>query len=154
MSHVLEEDENYTYEILQEKHLEESTRLLAEVFTKHNPIELFIKTPYEQFYEFALGFSKAVVNEELSIVAIHKQTQEIHGIVQAGDAKKVKDLQKSDTMDLPKDPSQEPFEELDHRFMKQYGELKEHELIQIMMAGVRQDCSGKGESSTESSSFT
>ena len=156
MSLVIAEDEDYTYEILQEKHLEESTRLLAEVFTKQNPLELFMKTPYEQFYEAALGFSKAVLNEELSVVAIHKQTHEIHGIVQAGDAKKVKDHQKAEESeaakesDSPKDPSQEPFEELDHRFMKHYGELRENELIQIMMAGVRQDCSGKGESSMQS----
>jgi hypothetical protein len=33
--------------------------------------------------------------------------------------------------------------------MKQYGELKENDLVQIMMMGVRQDHSGKGESSNE-----
>jgi hypothetical protein len=43
----------------------------------------------------------------------------------------------------------EVFDELERRFMKQYGELKENDLVQIMMAGVRQDHSGKGESSKE-----
>ncbi|CAF1100456.1 unnamed protein product [Rotaria sordida] len=38
----------------------------------------------------------------------------------------------------------EVFNEVERRFMEQYGELKENDLVQIMMAGVRQDCSGKG----------
>jgi hypothetical protein len=147
MSHVIEEDETYTYEILQEKHLEESTRLLAHVFTKYNPLEIYLKTTYEQFYSQALAFSKAVLNEQLSIVAIHKQTKEIHGLVQAGDAKKLKE-QKFEELETSID--MEVFNELERRFMKQYGELKEHDLVQIMMAGVCEDFSGKGESSKKS----
>jgi len=146
MSHVIEEDESYTYEILQEKHLEESSRLLGDVFSKYNPMEVFLKTTYERLYAQALAFTKAVLNEKLSIVAIHKQTKEIHGVVQAGDANKLKE-QNFEELEPSKD--MEVFEELERRFMKQYGELKENDLVQIMMAGVRQDHSGKGESSKE-----
>jgi hypothetical protein len=140
MSHVIDEDETYTYEILQEKHLEESSRLLADTFTKYNPFEIFMKTTYEQFYIDAFALSKAVLNEQLSIVVIHKQTKKIHGIVQAGDAKKLEAL---DYEELG--PSKEVYEEVEQRFMKQYGELRENDLIQIMMAGIHPDCSGKGE---------
>ncbi|CAF1376918.1 unnamed protein product [Didymodactylos carnosus] len=149
MSHVIDEDETYMYEILQEKHLEESTKLLADVFTKYNPLEVYMKTTYEQFYPQALAFSKAVLNEQLSVVAVHKQTKEIHGLVQAGDAKKLNE-HNFEELDVCKDLSKEVFDEVEQRFMKQYGEPKENDLIQIMMAGVRQDCSGKGESSKKS----
>jgi hypothetical protein len=37
--------------------------------------------------------------------------------------------------------------------MKQYDELKEYDLVQIIMVGVRQDCSGKREPSKESGFF-
>jgi hypothetical protein len=143
MSHVIDEDETYTYEILQEKHLEESSRLLGEVFSKYNPMEVFLKTSYEKLYAQALAFSKAVINEQLSIVAIHKQTKQIHGLVQAGDANKLKKLN-FEELEPTKDT--EVFQEIERRFMEIYGETKENQLIQIMMVGVRQDWTGKGQS--------
>ena len=63
MSDVIAEDENYTYEILQEKHLEESSRMLGEVFSKYNPTEVFLKTGYEKLYAQAMTFSKTIMNE-------------------------------------------------------------------------------------------
>ena len=65
------------------------TKLLVETFTKHNPLKVYLKTTYEQFYAQAISFSKGVLNEQLSIIAVHRQSKEIHGIVQAGDAKKM-----------------------------------------------------------------
>jgi hypothetical protein len=119
MSHVIDEDETYTYEILQQKQLEESTRLLAIAFTKYNPREVYMKTTYEQFYSPVLEFSKAILNEKLSVVAIQKETKETHGLVEACDAKKLKEQQFADS-----EPSidTEVFIELERRFMKQYGE--------------------------------
>ena len=142
MSHIIDEDETYTYETLQEKHLEESTKLLAETFTKHNPLEVFLRTTYEQFYAQAISFSEAVLDEQLSIVAVHRQSEEVHGIVQAGDAKKMEGRE-FEAMKQAKDA--EVYEELERRIREYYGELKENELVQILMAGVRPDCSGKGE---------
>lgn len=142
MSYIVDQDEIYTYEIMQEKHLEESTRLLANTFTKHNPMEVYLKTTYEQFYAQALGFSTAVLDEQLSIVAVHKQSKEIHGIVQAGDAKKMEGRE-FEALQEAKDT--EVFEELERRWVKYYGEVKDNQLVQIMMAGVRPDYSGKGE---------
>jgi len=65
MTQIISEDETYTFEILQEKHLEESSKLLANVFTKYNPIDIFMKMTYEQFYPQALVLSKAVLDEKL-----------------------------------------------------------------------------------------
>ena len=65
------------------------TKLLVETFTKHNPLKVYLKTTCEQFYVQAISFSEAVLNEQLSIIAAHKQSKEIHGIVQAGDARKM-----------------------------------------------------------------
>lgn len=148
MSHVVDEDETYTYEILQEKHLEESTHLLADTFTKTNPLEVYLKTSYEQFHSQALAFSKAVLDEQLSIVAIHKQSKEIHGLVQAGDAKK---LEGRDSEGWEQSKDAEVFSELEKRFKEYYGEVKENDLIQIMALGIRPDCSGKGQFSRTSS---
>ncbi len=106
-----------------------------------------MKTTYEQFYSQPLRFSTTVLNEQLSIVAVHKQTKEIHGLVEAGDAKK---LEGQNCEELKPSKDAEVFSELEQRFKKPYGELKENDLIQIMMLGVRPDCSGKGESSKES----
>ena len=145
MSYIIDEDEFYMYEILQEKHLDESSRLLANAFTNYNPLEVYSKTTYEQFYPYALALSKAVLDDHLSIVAIHKQTKEIHGLAQAGDAKKLAE-QPFEEFEAFKDTI-EVLDELEQQFLKHYGELKENSLVDIMLVGVRHDCSGKGRSS-------
>lgn len=142
MSYVIDEDEIYVYEILQEKHLDESSRLLADSFTKYNPLEVYSKTTYEQFYPYALALSKLVLDDQLSVVAIDKQTKEIHGLAQAGDAKKLAE-RPFEEFEAFKD-TVEVLDELEQRFMKHYGELKENDLVDIMLVGVRHDCSGKG----------
>ena len=47
----------------------------------------------------------------------------------------------------------EVFEQIEQKFLEIYGEPKENELIQIMMAGVRQDSTGKGQSTLHRSFF-
>lgn len=142
MCHVIEEDEIYIYEVLQEKHLEESSRLLADTFTKFNPLEVYSKTTYEQFYPYALALSRAVLNDHLSIVVVHKTTKEIHAIAQAGDAKKLGE-QPFEEFQAFKNTTA-VLDELEQRFLNQYGELRENDLVDIMLVGVRQDCHGKG----------
>lgn len=144
MAHVIDEDETYTYEILHETHIEESAKLLTEAFTECNPLEVFLKVTAEELYAQALACSKAALGDQLSIVAVHKQTGEIHGLVQAGDATKLK-VESFGELEWSKDI--EVYEELERRFMEQYANLKENDLVEIMMLGVRQDCSRKGESS-------
>jgi len=79
----------------------------------------------------------------LSIVAIHKQTKQIHGLVQAGDMAKMKE---SNFEELEPTKDTEVFEEMGRRFREIYGQPKENQVIQIMMVGVHQECTGKGES--------
>ncbi|CAF1049267.1 unnamed protein product [Adineta steineri] len=142
MYYVIDEDKTYTYEILMEKHLEESAKLLAYTFSQQNPVEVYLKTTYEQFYLYALAVLKATLEDQLSIIAVHKETKEIYGLVQATDAKTLEG-QNFDDVDPSKD-TLEILQEVENRFMKQYGELKENDLVQILMVGVRQECSGKG----------
>ena len=61
MSHIIDEDDTYTFEILQEKHLEESAKLLANVFTKYNPLEIFMKTTYDESCRQSLTLLKGCV---------------------------------------------------------------------------------------------
>lgn len=147
MSHIVDEDDTYTFEILQERHLHESSKLLANVFTKYNRMEIFMKTTCEQFYQQALTLSKAVLDEKLSMVVINKQTNEIHGVAQAGDAKKLigqdyKDLKLAD--DTKMFNELEIYDDLERRFLEHYGELKENDVTLIMMVGIHGDCAGKG----------
>ena len=144
MTQIISEDETYTFEILQEKYLEESSKLLANVFTKYNPIDIFMKMTYEQFYPQALVLSKAVLDEKLSIVIIHKQTNEIHGIGQVGNAKK---LIENDFKELEHTDDLEIYEELERRFIEYHSGLKENDVALIMLVGVREDCCGKGKCS-------
>ncbi|UJR19364.1 hypothetical protein I4U23_022493 [Adineta vaga] len=142
MSYIIDEDETYTYEVLVEKDLEKSAKLLACTFTECNPIEVYLKTTYNQFYPYALAVTKAILKDELSIIAVHKQTKAIHGIVQAVDAKTMEEQNFEDV-----DPSLDTLEvlqKIEEPFLKQYGQLKENDLVQILMVGIRQDYSGKG----------
>jgi hypothetical protein len=153
MSQVIDQDETYTYEILQEKDCIECATFLADTFTKHNPLELYLKTTYQQFYTDALSLCKGILDMNLSVIARDKRTNEIHGIVQGVDAKTF-DTGEASTSDADGgekrfDPSMELLLELERRYMekyeKKYGELKENSVVHILMAGVRSDCIGRGE---------
>ena len=153
MSQVIDQDETHTYEILQEKDCIECASLLAHTFTKHNPYEWYMKTTYEQFYPDTLLLLKTIFNTNLAVIARHKETNEIHGIVQGVDVKTF-DAGKFFTTTADDDKkSADPIIELMHqseqRYMedyeKKYGELKENSVIHIFMAGVRPDCLGQGE---------
>lgn len=144
MTHIINEDETYTFEILQEKYLEESSKLLAHVFIKHNPMDIFMKITYEKFYPEALAIAIAVLDEKLSIVIIHKQTNEIHGVVLVGDLKKAME---HDFTELEPTDDSEIYNELKRRFIEHYGQLKENDVALIMMVGIHEDCGGKGKSS-------
>lgn len=155
MSHIIDEDETYTFEILQEKHLEEATKCLANVFTKYNPLEIFMKTTYEEFYHQALILSKTVLDEKLSMVIIHKQTNEIHGVGQVGDASKLigqgfKKFEPADDSEM--DDESDTYHEmeicdaLERRFLEHYGTLKENDVALILMVGIHENCCGKGKS--------
>ena len=153
MSEMIDEDEIYRYEILQEKDCIECATFLAHSFTKHNPYELYMKTTYEQFYTDALSLCKAILNTNLSVIARHKGTNEIHGIVQGVDAKTFNGGEDptsvADGGEKRIDPLLELMHELERRYLeeyeKKYGKLKENSVVHILMAGVRSDCSGRGE---------
>jgi hypothetical protein len=153
MSQTIDQDEIYIYEILQENDCIECATLLAHSFTKHNPYELYMKTTYEQFYPDALSLCKHILSTKLSVIARHKQTNEIHGIVQGVDAKTFDGgaVETNTTNDCEKhvDPILELMHESEQRYLDyykmKYGELKENSVVHILMAGVRSDISGKGE---------
>lgn len=153
MSQIIDQDDTYTYEILQEKDCVECADFLAHSFTKNNPYELYMKTSYEEFYAGALSLCRAILCTNLSVIARSKQTHELHGIVQGVDAK---------TFDGGDDPANgtddgkkhvDPLLELMHaseqsylkEYEKEYGELKENSVVHILMAGVRSDSIGKGQ---------
>ncbi|CAF1141247.1 unnamed protein product [Adineta steineri] len=152
MSEIIDEDENYIYEILQEKDCIECATFLAHTFTKDNPYELFMKTTYEQFYSDALSLCKSILNTNLSVIARHKQTNEIHGIVQCVDAKTFNPEEHatsdSDGAEQRIDPIMDLMHQSEQSYMKEYekmyGELKENSVAHILMVGVRSDCHGRG----------
>ncbi|CAF0822922.1 unnamed protein product [Adineta steineri] len=88
---IVDEDSDYIYEILQEHHLAACAALLADSFTKRNPMNLYLRTTYDQFYPLALLRSNCILKDCLPLVAIHKQSRELHGCMQASDAKTLKE---------------------------------------------------------------
>ena len=69
---ILKEDKGIIYEILQEKDLEETSALIAEVFSKGEPVTKSLEITAEEFYFFAEIYCKKAVSEGLSIIAKDK----------------------------------------------------------------------------------
>ena len=153
MSEVIDQDDTYTYEILQEKDCIECADFLAHSFTKNNPFELYMKTSYEEFYAGALSLCKVILYTNLSVIARSKQTNELHGIVQGVDAKTFDGGEDpasvTDDVKKPVDPLLELMHTSEQSYLKEYenkyGELKENSVVHILMAGVRSDSIGKGQ---------
>ncbi|CAF1651055.1 unnamed protein product [Adineta ricciae] len=153
MSKILDQDDNYTYEILQDKDCVECATFLAHTFTKDNPYEIFMKTTFEQFFPDALALCQGIVSTNLSVIARHKQTNQIDGIIQGIDLNTPDDEEDStaDT-DAGGEKRADPILQLIHQskedYIKEYekthGELKQNSVAHILMVGVRSDCHGKG----------
>ena len=69
---IVKEDKGITYEILQEKDLEETTTLLSENFTKGEPVTKSLGITANQFYYFAEIYCKKAVKDGFSIIAKDK----------------------------------------------------------------------------------
>ncbi|UJR18654.1 hypothetical protein I4U23_005562 [Adineta vaga] len=151
---IIDEDENYTFEILQAHRLPECAALLADSFTKTNPIHLYLHTTYDQFYPMTLFRSDCILKDRLSLVAIHKQTNELHGCIQASDAKTLKEhhpiLPTETTIDLENMKAfNDIIEELEEKYFSEYmkmngQELKENCIVQLLLGGTRVGCEGHG----------
>jgi hypothetical protein len=153
-TNIVDEDENYTFEILQAHHLTDCAALLADSFTKQNPMNLYLHTTYDQFYPIALSRSDCILKDRLSVVAIHKLTKELHGCIQASDAKTLKEhhpiLPAEHAADLEVlKPVNDLLEELEDRYFSEYakmngGELKERCILQMLLGATRVGCEGHG----------
>lgn len=153
MSQVIDQDQNYTFEIFDKQDSIECAYLLAKSFTTCNPYEIYMKTTYEQFYDDALALCQSIAYSELSIIARHKETNEIDAIVQGVDVKTFN----SDESEFDSgvhdncrrlDPIIPLLQESERRYVKDYerkfGELQEKCVAHILMAGVRLSCIGRG----------
>lgn len=69
---ILKEDKGITYEILQEKDLEETATLISEIFSRGEPVTRSLETTAEEFQYFAEIYCKKAVREGLSIIAKDK----------------------------------------------------------------------------------
>jgi ribosomal protein S18 acetylase RimI-like enzyme len=69
---ILREEKGITYEILQEKDLEETVALLSNVFSNGEPVTKSLEITAKEFHYFAEIYCKKAVREGLSIIAKDK----------------------------------------------------------------------------------
>ena len=157
MFQVIDQDENYTFEIFHKQDSIECANLLAKAFTTCNPYEIYMKTTYEQFYDDALALCQSIAYSELSIIARHKDTKEIDAIVQGVDVKTFNSDESESESESGLhdncrrlDPIMPLLQESERRYLEYYerkfGELQENCVAHILMAGVRLSCIGRGKS--------
>ena len=72
MSDIIKEDKGIIYEIFQEKDLEETTMLIAEVFTSGEPVTKALGMTTKEFHYFAELYCKKAVKDGLSMIAKDK----------------------------------------------------------------------------------
>ena len=79
------------------------------------------------------------------MVVIHKQTNEIHGVSQVGDASKLigqdfKKLEPTDDSEIGNELETyhelEIYDDLERRFIEHYGALKENDVALLLMVGI------------------
>ncbi|CAF1453712.1 unnamed protein product, partial [Didymodactylos carnosus] len=145
---MIDEDETYVYEIMQDdKHLiDECAKLLAESFTKFNPIDVYLKTTYDQFFSYASTLINDALNDEnLSIVVRHKGTHQIQGVLLARDLY----LQQHhpSTADAHFNPIIDLLGELEDHFVEEYervhgSKLTEKSVVSLSLGATHLDCFG------------
>jgi hypothetical protein len=151
---IVDEDENYIFEIMQAHHMSDCAALLADSFIKQNSMMLYLHTTYNQFYPLTLFRSDCILKDQLSLVAIHKLTKELHGCIQASDAKTLKEhhsvlpAQNAADFEIFK-PVNDLLDELEGRYFSEYvkingGELKEGCIVQMLLGETRIGCEGHG----------
>jgi hypothetical protein len=72
MTEMILRDKGITYEILQEKDLEETVALVSEVFTRGEPMTKALEITAKEFHYFIDIYCKKAVKEGLSVIAKDK----------------------------------------------------------------------------------
>ena len=107
-----------TYELLQEKDLEQTINCLVEVFTSAEPVFIGLKITPSEFYPFAETICKKAVKDKLSHIAKDSVTSQVIGFVISEDF--------STTL------SEENFQNLSEKFKPVFQLLKElHEQYEL-----------------------
>ncbi|MGZ6416750.1 MAG: hypothetical protein ACXVDW_21400, partial [Bacteroidia bacterium] len=78
---ILREDNGIVYEMFQEKDLEETTKLLSEVFPRGETTVKYLKITPKQYYSVADVYCKKAIKEGLSMIARDKNTGKIVGFL-------------------------------------------------------------------------
>jgi ribosomal protein S18 acetylase RimI-like enzyme len=74
---ILREEKGITYEILQEKDLEETVALLSNVFSNGEPVTKSLEITPKEFHYFAEIYCKKAVKEGLSVIAKDKGNNKV-----------------------------------------------------------------------------
>ena len=72
MQDIIKKDKGITYEIFQEKDLEETATLISEIFTRGEPVTKALGMTAKEFYSFADLYCKKAVKDGLSMIAKDK----------------------------------------------------------------------------------
>jgi hypothetical protein len=140
-------DSNYLYELItSENDARYCAQLLAEEFSSHNVITLFDrKTSKEFFDDCSWPMMSDVLHEQLSFLVRNRLTNEIIGVILAGDLflQHEKNLANPTAHSIPID---DLIDEMDHLFVtKDFGQvLTMNMVLHIGLCAVRFEHSGHG----------
>ncbi len=77
----MSEENQITYELLQEKDLEQTINCLADVFTSAEPVFTALKITPSEFYPLAETICQKAVEDGLSLVAKDSATSQVAGVI-------------------------------------------------------------------------
>ncbi|CAF1017822.1 unnamed protein product [Didymodactylos carnosus] len=141
---MIEEDSDYSYELLRQTHVEECAKLISEAFVDNEPLAFYSKMTKEEFYDYIHPLIKSLLEEQLSFIVFDKQTNQIVSCLLSGDLY----LQHQHTSYYEDDdPVTDLLAELDERFLVEFqktNKFKEKTILHVYYGATKQDFCGKG----------
>lgn len=124
---ILKEDKGITYEILQEKDLEETTALLSQIFTEGEPVTKSLEITPKEFRYFAEIYCKKAVKEGISMIARDKDNYKIVSFIisEDFDSPQPEEIQNIDKKIVPLMALVDAIE-MDTKSIKKEGERRFH----------------------------
>lgn len=132
----LDKNSEILFQIMQSGDIQETATCISQVFSSFEPIAKALKISFHEFYRLALPVCQKAADEEISIIAKHRQTGEVVGFIISEDFMTI---------------DQYPPEGIDNKFESVFSWLSELEenyrscnhvkagqLLHILMLGVQE----------------
>lgn len=140
---TLQETEKLRYEIFELSSLEQMASIVARAFTRFDPMAIAQKLSLDDFIDYIKLLGKWAEKEKLTVIARDKLTNEVVGVVLAGDFASVSPLtpENSENISDKFEPIVELLERLETQY-KQGKQIRKGEYLHIYMLAVSPNYQG------------